>query len=418
VSASVAEVLDELDALLAPTDAALARRYPGPVADRQPVHTVYVPADAVTAETPALWGAAALALLDEHGDGLAGATGLDAGTVRDCLPRVRRVLATRPMDDLRIDCEDGYGARSDEEEDADASRAGATLAGWRDAAGAPLVVGIRCRSLDPATRGRAVRTIDRVLSAAIAAGGLPRRFVVTLPKLRAVAQAEAMVALCGRLEERHALAPGTLRFELQIETPQAILSSHGHVTVAPALHASAGRCVGLHFGTYDYSAACGITAAHQSLAHPAADFAKALMQAAAADTGVVVSDGSTNVLPVGDRAAVLAAWGLHARLVTRSLERGFYQGWDLHPGQLVTRHLATIAFYRSAFPAAAARLSAYLRGANSRAAILDEPATARALAAVVVRGLDCGAIDDDEAADATALATDALRAVARTGRPA
>jgi len=64
------------------------------------------------------------------------------------------------------------------------------------------------------------------------------------------------------------------------------------------LHAAAGRCAGLHFGTYDYTAALGISAAYQSLEHPAADHAKAVMQVAAAGTGVPVCDGSTNVLPV------------------------------------------------------------------------------------------------------------------------
>jgi hypothetical protein len=84
--------------------------------------------------------------------------------------------------------------------------------------------------------------------------------------------------------------------------------------------------------------------------------------------------------------------------VRRALVRGFYQGWDLHPAQLVTRYTATYAFFRSALPAAAGRLAAYLD--RSAAGVLDEPATARALASVVLRGLDCGAVDDGEVLDA------------------
>src|SRR5204862_1597470 len=141
----------------------------------------------------------------------------------------------------------------------------------------------------------------------------------------------------------------------------------------------------LHYGTYDYSAACGVSAAYQSLEHPAADHAKAVMQVAAAGTGVRVADGSTNVLPVGDAEAVRAAWRLHARLVRRSLERAYYQGWDMHPGHLVTRYAATYAFYREGFPAAADRLRAYL-GGGARSGVLDEPATAQAMAALLVRG--------------------------------
>jgi citrate lyase beta subunit len=173
-----------------------------------------------------------------------------------------------------------------------------------------------------------------------------------------------------------------------------VLAADGTVPIAQMIHAAEGRCVGLHYGTYDYSAAIGVAAGQQSLDHPAADHAKAVMQVAAAGTGVRLSDGSTNVLPVGDNDAVHAAWRLHARLVRRSLERGFYQGWDLHPAQLPTRYAATYAFFREGAPEAVSRLQAY----RSRRAtgVLDEPATARALAAYLVRGLDCGALDADE----------------------
>jgi citrate lyase beta subunit len=173
-----------------------------------------------------------------------------------------------------------------------------------------------------------------------------------------------------------------------------VLGADGVATVARMVHAAQGRCVGLHYGTYDYSAACGIAAAYQSMDHPVADHAKAVMQVAAAGTGVRVSDGSTNVLPVGETDAVQGAWRLHSRLVRRSLERGFYQGWDLHPAQLPTRYAATYAFFRSGSDAAAARLSAYLE--RRATGVLDEPATARALAGFLLRGLDCGALDADE----------------------
>ena len=114
-----------------------------------------------------------------------------------------------------------------------------------------------------------------------------------------------------------------------------MLGADGTALVARMVHASGGRCTGLHYGTYDYSAACGIAAGYQCMEHPAADHAKAVMQVAAAGTGVRRRDGSTNILPVGDGESVHSAWRLHARLVRRSLERGFYQGWDLHPAQLV-----------------------------------------------------------------------------------
>ena len=165
------------------------------------------------------------------------------------------------------------------------------------------------------------------------------------------------------------------------------------------LHAADRRCTGLHYGTYDYSASLGIAAAHQSMEHPVADHAKVVMQTAAAGTGVRLSDGSTNVLPVGGAEQVQTAWETHRRLVRRSLERGFYQGWDLHPAQLPTRFAATFAFYREGLEPTARRLADYLGQAGS--GILDEPATARALADVLARGLDCGALDAAEVTDLT-----------------
>jgi hypothetical protein len=135
------------------------------------------------------------------------------------------------------------------------------------------------------------------------------------------------------------------------------------------------------------------------------------MQVAAAGTGVRLSDGSTNLLPVGTPDQVGAAWQNHLRLVRRSLERGYYQGWDLHPAQLPTRYAATFAFYRDGFPAAAARLRNYVARRDS--AILDEPATARALADFVLRGLDCGAVSPDELDDAGRLDVHLLAGLAR-----
>jgi citrate lyase beta subunit len=399
-----AEVLDDLDRRLAPADAELAARFPGDAGARQPVHTVYVPADQMAAGLPADWGTQALAALEEHAAAaaaLAGATGLDPGLVAQVLPAVLAKLEREPVEDLRLDFEDGYGPRPPTEEDTHALGAARALAGALAGPAAPPYSGLRIKSLEAATRRRGLRTLDLFLGALLAEIGLPAGFVVTLPKVTDVRQVEAMAAVCGLLEEAHQLAPGRLRFELQIETPQSILAADGTATVARMVHAAGGRCSSLHYGTYDYSAACGIAAANQSMEHPAADHAKAVMQVAAAGTGVRLSDGSTNVLPVGDRAAVHAAWRLHARLVRRSLERGYWQGWDLHPAQLPTRYLATYAFFREGLPAAAARLRAYAE--RTGGGVLDEPATAQALAGFVARGLHCGALDEAEVRQRTGL---------------
>jgi citrate lyase beta subunit len=409
-----ADVLDELDRRLAPADAELAARYPGDAGTRQPVHTVYVPADQMTPGLTADWGARALAALADHGPtaaALAAATGLDEALVAQVLPAVLAKLETEPVEDLRVDFEDGYGPRPGEREDADAAEAARALAGALAGAAPPPYSGLRVRSLEAATRRRGLRTLDLFLGALLAETELPGGFVVTLPKVTDVRQVEAMAVVCERLEEAHRLARGRLRFEVQVETPQSILAADGTATVARVIQAAGGRCSGLHYGTYDYSAACGIAAAYQSMEHPAADHAKAVMQVAAAGTGVRLSDGSTNVLPVGDPAAVHAAWRLHARLVRRSLERGYWQGWDLHPAQLPTRYLATYAFFREGLGAAVARLRAYAE--RTAGGVLDEPATAQALAGFLVRGLDCGALTSDEVTRRTGLDRPAVDRFAR-----
>ncbi|MPZ96245.1 MAG: aldolase [Propionibacteriales bacterium] len=413
MSSRIEQLVADVDALLATADAELSRRYPGDRGRRQPVHTVYLPADQYGEQTVATWGREALDLLDTHHGAFAELTtglGLAPSLTDDLDRRVRDKLAREPVEDLRIDFEDGYGSRPDDEEDAAAIDAARVLAASAAAGTAPPYAGLRFKSLESPTRRRGLRTLDLFVAELVDLGGLPTGFVVTLPKVTSVDQVAAMVHCCARLETAHGL-PERLRFEIQVETPQSILGPDGTALVAPMIQAAAGRCTGLHYGTYDYSAACGIAASQQSMGHPAADHAKAVMQVAAAGTGVHLSDGSTNVLPVGDDAAVRAAWELHARLVRRSLERGFYQGWDLHPGQLVSRYAAVFVFFREGLPAAAERLRAYVGETDS--GYLDEPATAVALAGFVVHGVECGAVDEAEAVELTGIAATGLRALAR-----
>ena len=370
----------ELDGRLAAADAALAEQYAGERPGRQPVHTVYVPADRYDAGLVPAYGAAALALVDRHADAFTELVGDEA-----VVARVRAKLASEPVEDLRVDFEDGYVGRDDADEDADAVRAARALAQSQQAGEAAPYGGIRVKCFEAATRARSLRTLTSFVATLREAGASTEGWVVTLPKVTSVDQVEAMVHVAETLD---------LRFEVQVETPQSILGPDGTALVARMVHAGGGRLTGLHYGTYDYSAFVGIVAAHQSLEHPVADHAKLVMQAAAAGTGVRLSDGSTNVLPVGDRDAVVHAWRTHHGLVRRSLARGYYQGWDLHPGQLPTRYAATYAFYREGLTSALDRLEAY--AGRVEGGIADEPATARALARYVLRGLDCGAVDPDE----------------------
>src|SRR3954469_5526534 len=164
-------VYAELDRRLEPVDAARLAAYPGERTTRQPVHTCYVAADAVVPGLAGAWGAAALAALAEHGlPDLALAPAL----VGEVLPRVRAKLATEPVEDLRVDAEDGYRGGPDREDD-DVLRAAAA---WPP--GPRASFGTGAKSLEGPTRRRGVRTLDLFLGTFGAES--PQRLTVTLPK--------------------------------------------------------------------------------------------------------------------------------------------------------------------------------------------------------------------------------------------
>ncbi|MGW1028375.1 DUF6986 family protein [Streptomyces sp. NPDC002577] len=405
VATSLAGAVSEaISASLAPVDAELQRRYPGDPGTRQPVHTVYVPADVFAADTIRSWGDQALKALDEHAPdaaAFAAVLGLSDELAVPVYDRVRAKLQCEPIEDLRIDFEDGYGPRPGTEEDEDAARAARLVADAYENGTAAPYMGIRMKCMEAAVRDRGIRTLDIFLTGLMEAGGLPDGLVLTLPKVTYPEQVTAMVRLLEEFEKARGLEPGRIGFEIQIETSQAILAPDGTATVARMIDAAEGRATGLHYGTFDYSACLGVSAAYQASDHPAADHAKAIMQVAAAGTGVRVSDGSTNLLPVGPTEKVHDAWRLHYGLTRRALARAYYQGWDMHPGHIPTRYAAVFAFYREGFAQAAARLAAYANRAGGD--VMDEPATAKALSGYLLRGLDCGALDTDEVARLTGL---------------
>ncbi|MCS3844411.1 HpcH/HpaI aldolase/citrate lyase family protein [Microbacterium sp. AK031] len=401
--------LAKIDRHLTATDSLLEAAYPGDSGSRQPVHTVYIPADQFTPDLASRWGAQALAAVEAAGgmESLATHVGIEAALIGPVAERVAHKLASEPIEDLRLDFEDGYGDRGDTE-DADVVTAASKVSDAVASGSAPPFIGIRFKCFEKPTRARGLRTLDLFIGGLLDAGPLPDGLVLTLPKVTTTAQVEAMVIAVDALERAHGLEAGRIRFEVQVETPQLVLGADGRSPLAQLPVVAPGRISGLHYGTYDYSASLGIAAGYQSMEHPAADLAKEIMQLTVAGTGIRLSDGSTNILPVGERAT--EAWTLHARLVRRSLERGFYQGWDLHPHQLATRYLATYAFYRNGYPDAASRLRAYL--AQEEGAVMDEPATARALAWFVLRGVQCGAIDAAEMAADIGIRVDELTVLA------
>ncbi|MBL7547073.1 aldolase [Frankia sp. AgB1.9] len=399
-------LLARLTASLAPVDAQLAARHPGDPGTRQPVHTCYIPADRLHPDVVLDWGEGAREALAAHAPSpaaLAAATGLgatsgpggaapnpaeagaDPALAERVYAHVLAALSLEPIQDLRADLEDGYGIRPDDVEDEHAIAAATALRAAHEAGALPASYGLRPKSLDPAVRDRGLRSLDLFLTALAGDDGGPPGLVLTLPRVSAPEQVTVFLAVLDELIPRIDLRPPAV--ELQIETPAAVLA-------LPALvEAGRGRVTGLHVGTYDYSAALGIAAEHQASDHPSVEYATTLMQLVTAGTGIRVADGSSNFLPVGPTPVVRAAWQRHAGLVTRAWRRGLYQGWDLHPAQLVSRHAAVAANLVAGLPAALGRLSAYAE-ARFAGAVADEPATARALAGHVLRALDAGLLDD------------------------
>ncbi|MQA95790.1 MAG: aldolase [Streptosporangiales bacterium] len=391
VLGDLTDVRDRIERDAGEHAATLARETP----PGQPVHTVYVPADRLTATVTADWGRAALRLLEEHARAEPGAAfGLPAGAPADeVLRRVAARLTTLPVEDLRIDFEDGYGTRDDAEEDRHCTAAAEAVAGAYALGVLPPRWGLRVKSFADGRHDRAIRTLDGFVTAVIErVGALPEGFVITFPKIVHPGHVSAMVEVLTRLEEAHDLPP--IRFEAQVETPETLLDLHGTDGLRGILRAAAGRLSAAHFGVFDYTAALGLPPAEQRLDHPACDHARHLMQVALAGTGVWLSDGSTNVAPASDATAdVHAAWRRHAGHVRHSLRHGFHQGWDLHWAQLPSRFAAVYALHLTGYERTCERVRAWTSRRDDAGGMLDEPATVRALVAQLGRAVACGAVD-------------------------
>src|SRR5437588_2584002 len=390
-------------------------RFPGESAARQPVHTVYGGAHLFKSDTTQKLGALALRSLDEFAPDaatLGGAIGIDAKFRDVVYARVIEKLRREPVEDFRIDFEDGYGNRPDAEEDAHAVAAAKEVATGMKNGTLPPFIGIRIKQFSQELMPRSMRTLDIFVSTLLdAAGALPPNFVVTLPKIQLPRQVTALADFFNEIESKLGLARQTLRFEFMIETTQAILSENGVSNLPLFLGAARGRAVAAHFGTYDYTASCNITAEHQRMDHPACDFARHMMQVAYAGTGLWLSDGATNIMPLGDRETVHRAWRLHVDHIRHSLVNAYYQGWDLNPAQLPTRYAAVYSFFLESLSAATERLRNFVEKAGQATLVgdvFDDAATGQGLLNYFLRAMNCGAITEQEAL-ASGLTIDELR---------
>jgi hypothetical protein len=420
-------------AQLRAANARVAREYPGDSDARQPVHTMYGGAHLFKADSASRIGTVALAALDEYAPdapALAQVFGLAPELAEPIRARVAEKLQREPVEDFRIDFEDGYGIRPDAEEDAHARSAAQEVAAGLKGDTLPPFVGIRIKPMSRELHARSLRTLDLFVTALARGtdGRMPPHFVVTIPKVMVATHVAAVARVCATLERKLGIPAGAIKLELMIETPQSILAHDGSSALRRLVAAGARRVRGAHFGTYDYTALCGVTASFQHMQHAACDFARHMMQVALAQSGVWLSDGATTIMPIAPHKAtagatltnaqrranaesVHRAWRLHFDDVQHSLVNGFYQGWDLHPAQLLARYAAVYAFFLSARGEATARLRNFVDKA-AKATLLgdvfDDAATGQGLVNFFVRGLGSGALMIDEALE-TGLTKDELQ---------
>ena len=423
--------------------------YPGDRPDRQPVHTVYGGANLFKSDTAPRMGEIALRNLQTYApnfvelarvlalpgheqlptlekdihDLTAQLDGLETEARRQhpawlaytVYTKIVQKLKAEAVEDFRVDFEDGFGNRPDAEEDATAIQAAGEVAKGMRENTLPPFIGIRIKPFTEDLKARGVRTLDLFLSTLLeeTGGQLPENFVVMLPKVTIPEQMTTLVRLFELLEKANNLPAGSLKMETMVEATQIIMDEEGRNPLLRIVRAAEGRCIAAHFGTYDYTASAGITAKYQTMAHPVCDFAHHMTKVALGSTGIWLSDGATNVMPIGphrgddltfaqqreNQAAVHSGWRQAYRHTMHSLINGFYQGWDLNPAQLPMRYAATYAFFLGSYEEAVHRLRVFVeRAAISTLTgdIFDDAATGQGLLNFFLKALNCGAISEED----------------------
>ena len=448
------DIIDEINVRLQAANTLFNTAHPGESPERQPVHTVYGGAHIFQAGSAKKMGTAALNHLKAYAPNfvdfakaleLKGHEHLpDSKEVISALEdqlekdpdavqksseaaffaytvyqRVLEKLVREPVEDFRIDFEDGYGNRPDKEEDMHAVSAADEVAKGMIENSLPPFIGIRIKPLTEEQKNRSIRTLDLFITSLLkkTTGKLPDNFVVTLPKVTIPEQVSALVLLFDALEAKTGIPAGSLKMELMIETPQSILDSNGNSALPALVKAADGRCMAAHFGVYDYTASTNITAEYQRMTHPVCDFARHMMQVALGGTGIQLSDGATNIMPVGphrptdekpltksqiaeNRRAVYHAWRLNFTDIQHSLKHGYYQGWDLHPTQFPLRYAAVYSFFLESLESTSRRLKSFMEKAAQVTlvgGIFDDAATGQGLLNYFLRGISCGAITEKDA---------------------
>lgn len=451
------ELLDQLQT----ANLKFQKTYPGDKPDRQPVHTVYGGANLFKSDTTVKMGEIALRSINTYAPNFVVLAKLLKLEGHEHLPNLEKdiealtaklsrmteeerkseaawlsysvynkiiaKLQREAVEDFRIDFEDGFGNRPNDEEDATAVNAANELAlGMQNKTISPFI-GIRIKPFTEDLKSRGIRTMDIFLTTLLEKtnGQLPENFVVMLPKVTIPEQVITMVKFMEIIEAKFKLTPGTLKMETMVEATQIIMDEEGRNPLMRIVRAGEGRLINAHFGTYDYTASCGITARYQTMGHSVCDFAHHMTKVALAHTGIFLSDGATNVMPVAthrgenlsfdqqneNRESVHNAWRIGFNHSTHSLINGLYQGWDLNPAQLPMRYAATYNFFLSSYSDAVFRLKTFVeRAAISTLTgdIFDDAATGQGLLNFFLKAINCGAITEEEAT-VTGLSIDEIR---------
>lgn len=406
--------------------------YPGDRTERQPVHTLYGGANLFKYDAAKALGERALEIFEMYApDPVTFGNIFGMDTKSDFSLRIyNKVIAklkTEGVEDFRIDFEDGYGNRSNEEEDETSVFAAKEVAKGIKENTLPPFIGIRIKPFTEEMKERGLRTLDIFISTLVKEtnGALPENFVVMLPKVTIPEQPATLAAFFDILEEELKMEKGCLKMEMMVETTQAIMAIDGANPLYKFIKAANGRCIAMHFGTYDYTASCSITARYQEMDHPVCDFAHHMTKVALAHTGIWLSDGATNTMPIGphrgenlteqqlqeNKEVVHRAWKKGYDHIRHSLWNGFYQGWDLNPAQFPMRYAAVFAFFLESYNDAVERLKTFVDKA-ARATLIgdvfDDAATGQGLLNYFLRALNSGAITEEEVL-ATGLTLDEIR---------
>ncbi len=401
-------------------NAEIKKYYPGDSPDRQPVQTVYGGAQLFKSGTIKKIGELALKSFKEFGsDPQTFSKGL--GLVGDddyrklIHSKVLKKLEREAVEDFRIDFEDGFGIRPDDDEDQTAVfTAGETAIAMKENLLSPFL-GIRIKSFSDEMMKRAIRTLDIFITELVQKtdGKLPDNFVITLPKVTNKKQVSAFVKVLKTLEKKTGLSDGSLKMEMMIETTQSIFDHNGNANLISLVNEGEGRCIAAHFGVYDYTALCDITAKYQNMQHSVCDFARQMMKVTLAGTGVWLSDGATNIMPVTihrgedltaekireNYESIYKAWKISFDDIKHSLQSGFYQGWDLHPAQIPVRYAVVYDFFLESLDQASERLTNFIDKAAQATLvgdIFDDAATGQGLLNYFLRAFNCGAVTKDE----------------------